>query len=295
MRNRFFAIFFLILLFPGFAISQTSILKGKATEYSGLSIPVFTYFDFISEEKTELGKIVFQADGSFSVKLELKETRMCFVGFDTYQAMIYVEPGKVYEIQLPPKKERTVAQKRNPFFKPFPVWFKIINQAEDDLNLKIKQFEQVYRELEDQYFNDIFVKQSNAAVLKVQEQLREQFPKTECNFFEDHKKYRMGNLEFALHQGKSNEFVLKYFGRMTPRMQLLAYQTLFNQVFNNYFSFLGNSIHGQKIKSLINVGDVTALQKYLVEKNAWTSEICQLVILKGLRDAYHSGQFSKRP
>lgn len=294
MKNSFFLVVFLILLFPELAVSQSVILKGKAVEYSGLSISVFSYSDFISEEKTELGEITFQTDGSFSLKLDVKETRMCFAEFETYQAMIYVEPGKTYEIKLPPRKERTDAQKRNPFFKPFPVWFKIINQSEDDLNLKIKQFELAYRELEDQHFNDIFVKKSSAAVSNVQEQLRKQFPKTECKFFEDHKKYRMGNLEFALHHGKSNEFVLKYFGRMSPRIHLLAYQTLFNQVFNNYFSFLGNSIHGQKIKSLINTGDVVALEKYLIERNAWTSEICQLVILKGLRDAYHSGQFSKK-
>ena len=287
-------IFFLIFLIStGSLFAQTSTIKGIASEYAGMEMPVYSFSDFISEEKVEVGKIRFQADGTFSVAINLPYTAVCFTEFDIYQAMIYVEPGKSYEIQFPPRQKQSEVQKRNPFFSLVPVWFKIVNQQSDDLNLLIKNFETEFRILEDKHFYDIYEKRMKSAVELVKTELQNKFPKIENRFFEDHKKYRMGNLEFAFNQGKSTEFVNSYFGKVNPRMQVPAYCDLFNQVFANYFSFLGNSLHDQKITGLVNSGNMLELEKYLSEKNGWNADACQLIILKSLKDAYYSGQFSK--
>jgi len=293
--NKLKNIFFLfLLLLPVYLSAQPSVIKGVAPEYAGLTLPVYTYSDFISEEKTEVGKIVFLPDGKFSVTINLPYTAVCFTEFDIYQAMIYVEQGKTYEIQFPPRKKQTDAQKRNPFFKLLPVWFKIINQTDDDINLLIKNYETEFRVWEDKYFYDIYEKHSGASLDLVRTELQKKFPKTENRFFEDHKKYRIGNLEYALNQGKSKEFTDSYFGKVSPKLQLPAYTNLFNQVFTNYFSFLGNSDHDKKITGMINSGDIGNLEKYLSERNGWNTDICRLIILKSLKDAYYSGQFSKQ-
>ncbi|HBL75176.1 MAG: hypothetical protein A2W90_05860 [Bacteroidetes bacterium GWF2_42_66] len=287
-------IFLLIfLLSAGSLFAQTSTIKGVASEYAGMEMPVYTYSDFISEEKVEVGKIHFQADGSFSAGINLPCTMVCFTELDIHQGMIYVEQGKSYEIQFPPRQKQSEAQKRNPFFSLLPVWLKILNQQNADLNLLIKNFETEFRVLEDKHFYNIYEKRSKASVELVKTELQKKFPKTENRFFEDHKKYRIGNLEYALNQGKSIEFVNYYFGKVSPKMQIPAYVNLFNQVFANYFSFLGNSVHDQKITGLVNSGDIRALEEYLSEKNGWNTDACQLVILKSLKDAYYSGQFSK--
>lgn len=285
---------FLILIVSKLsAFAQTSTIKGIAPEYAGQEMPVYTFSDFISEEKVEVGKIHFQADGNFSTSINLQNTAVYFTEFDIYQALIYVEPGKTYEIQFPPRQKQSEAQKRNPFFKLIPVWFRFVNQSDDDLNLEIKKFEAEFRVLEDKYFYDIYEKRSKASIELVRAELLKKFPETTIKYFEAHKKYRIGNLEFALNQGKSPEFVNAYFGKVSPQMQLPAYTNLFNQLFSNYFSYLGNSVHDQKITGLVNAGNVQALVKYLSDKNGWNTDICQLIILSSLKDAFHSGQFSK--
>ncbi|MDX9883192.1 MAG: redoxin domain-containing protein [Prolixibacteraceae bacterium] len=292
--NRLKHIFSLFLfIFAGQVFAQTSTLKGIAPEYAGMELPVYTYSDFISEEKTEVGRIRFQQDGTFAAPINLPYTAVCFTEFDIYQAMIYVEQGKTYQIQFPPRQKQSEAQKRNPFFSLLPVWLKITNHPDHDLNLLIKNFEAEFRILEDKHFYNIYEKRSKTSVELVKTELQKKFPKTENRFFEDHKKYRTGNLEYALHQGKSTEFVNLYFGKTSPRMQVPAYTNLFNQVFANYFSFLGNSEHDQKITSLVNAGDIQSLEKYLSVKNGWNTDACQLIILKSLKDAYYSGQFAK--
>ena len=292
-KQKFIALLFL-LISASYLRAQTSTIKGIAPDYAGMELPVFTFSDFISEEKTELGKIHFQADGTFSVAISLPTTTVCFTEFDIYQAMIYVEPGKTYEIQFPPRQVQSEAQKRNPFFKLQPVWFRIVNQSDDDINLKIKNFETEFRVLEDKHFYDIYEKHSKASVETVRVELQKKFPKSENKFFEAHKKYRMGNLEFALNQGKSPDFIATYFGKVSPMLTLPAYTDLFQQMFSNYFSFLGNSVHDQKITGLVNSGEVQVLENYLTEKNSWNTDFCQLLILKSLKDAYFSGQFSKQ-
>ena len=294
LMSKLKTIFIIIFLISvGCLFAQTSTLKGIAPEYAGMEMTVYTFSDFISEEKVEVGKIKFQNDGTFSASVDLPYTALCFTEFDIYQAMIYVEPGKTYELQFPPRQQKQEAQKRNPFFKLLPVWLRINNQSGDDLNLLIKNFEAEFSVLENNYFYDIYEKHSKASVEAVRAELQNKFPKTENKFFEDHKKYRMGNLEYALHQGKSSEFVANYFGKVSPRVQVPAYYNLFNQLFTNYFSFLGNSIHDQKITGLVNSGDMQELESYLSVKNTWNTDVCRLVILRALKDAFYSGQFSK--
>lgn len=290
-RNSF--LFLILIVFKLTVFAQTSTIKGIAPEYAGQEMPVYTFSDFISEEKVEVGKISFKADGNFSTSINLQNTAVCFAEFDIHQAMIYVEPGKTYEVQFPPFQKQSEAQKRNPFFKLIPVWFRIVNQSDDDLNMKIKNFEAEFRILEDKYFYDIYEKRSKASIELVRAELLKKFPETTNKYFEAHKKYRIGNLEFALNQGKSPEFVNAYFGKVSPQMQLPAYTNLFDQVFSNYFSYLGNSVHDQQITGLINSGDANSLEKYLTEKNEWNKGFCQLIILKSLKDAFYSGQFSK--
>ena len=128
------------------------------------SIELYTLHDIVSEEKIKLGTVRFSADGSFNLDVEITETTLCLADFDGYHGMIYIEPGKSYQIVFPPKRTLTESQKRNPFAKPEPVWFGILNPAKDELNVKIQQFEQEYAKLENRYFDQIFANQSKSLV-----------------------------------------------------------------------------------------------------------------------------------
>jgi len=273
--------------------SATINISGKAPEYALNSIDLYILHDFISEEKVKLGTIRFNAEGAFSLNIEIAGTNLCLADFDGYRGMIYIEPGKSYQIVFPPKQNLTESQKRNPFVKPEPVWFGILSPEKDELNVKIQRFEQEYAKLENRYFNQIFTNQSKSLVDTVKLKLEKEFPKTNSAFFESHKFFRKANLEFALNQGKTAEFMETYFSSYKPMYNLAAYSVIFNQVFMNYFSMLTNASNGTEIKNLVSAANLQKLDDYFQKHLHFNKELSHLVLLKSMSDAYYSKQFSK--
>lgn len=268
-------------------------ITGKAPEYANNSIGLNRLHDFISEEKMKLGTIRFNSEGIFNLEVELTETSLCFADFDGYHGMIYLEPGKSYEIVFPPKRKLTESQKRNPFVKPEPIWFGISKPDKDELNIHIQQFEQAYVILENKYFDQIFTYQAKSLVDTVKLKLDKEFPKTNSVLFESHKLFRKANLEFALNQGKSAIFMESYFISIKPIYNLAAYSTLFNQVFLNYFSVLTNASNSTNIKNLINSSALQQLDEHFQKQLHFNKELSHFVLLKSMNDANYSKQFSK--
>lgn len=254
---------------------------------------LYLLHDFITEEKIKLGSIRFDAQGAFETSVDLNQISLCHADFDGYQGLIYLEPGKSYELVFPPKRNLTPAQKRNPFLKPDPVWFGIKDPAANDLNVLIQNFEFAYSNYENKYFNKIFQNQSGASVDTVKQMLDKEFPKTGHAFFEAHKTFRKANLEFALHQGKSAAFMDAYFRETKPFYNLSAYAVLFNQVFVNYFSYLDNSNQHPSVARLVNSANLQQLDQYFQEQLHFNKELSHLVLLKSMKDAYYSKSFSK--
>lgn len=279
--------------FPGKAWATKVLISGKASGYAQNTIELNTLHDFISEEKIKLGTIRFNTDETFKLEIDIAETTLCFADFDGYHGMIYLEPGHSYEIIFPPKREMTESQKRNPFFKPEPVWFGIPKADKNELNFRIQQFEQAYSTYENKYFDRIFVNQAKSLVDTIRFKLDSEFPKTNDTFFEAHKLFRLANLDFALSQGKSAKFMETYFSSIKPLCNLAAYSTIFNQVFLNYFDVLINQPNNQEIKKLIFSANLNQLDQYFQEKLHFNKALSHLVLLKSLHDGYYSKQFSK--
>ena len=282
-----------VLSIAGKAWSAQVKITGKASDYALNSIDLNILHDFISEEKLTLGTIKFNAEGVFKLEFDLSETNLCFADFDGYHAMIYLEPGKTYEIVFPPKRTLTESQKRNPFVKPDPIWFGISKPGKDELNVQIQQFEQTFSTYENKYFDQIFINKTKSLVDTVKLKLIKEFPKTNSPLFEFHKKYREAELEFALHQGKSPAFMETYFSSAPPVYSLAAYAVLFNQVFQNYFTVLTNASGSSEIKNLINTAGLQQLDEHFQKQLHFNKSLSHLVLLKSLNDAGYSKQFQK--
>ena len=280
-------------LFSGKAKAIQTKLSGKAPEYAQTTIDIYTLHDFISEEKVKLGTIHFNAEGEFNLEIDLSEITLGFSDFDNYHGMIYLEPGKSYQIVFPPRQKLTESQKRNPFYKPEPIWFGISNPEKNDLNVQIQHFEEVYSKLENKYFDQIFINQSSALVDTIKQKLDKEFPASHSTFFESHKLFRKANLDYALHQGKSSGFMETYFSSIKPVYNLAAYSTLFNQVFHDYFNVLANLTKNTEIRKLINNGNLQPLDEYFQQHLHFNRELSHFVLLRSMNDAYYNKQYAK--
>jgi hypothetical protein len=266
---------------------------GKAPEYANNTIELFTCHDFISEETIKLRDLRFNSAGNFELVCNLSEISFAFAEFDGYRGIIYLEPGKTYQLLFPPKRALTETQKRNPFTKPEPVWLGIANPSNNELNVLIQKFEQAYAKYENEFFNEIFINQSATLVDTVKQKLAREFPKTSDQFFEHHKTFRLANLEFALHQGKSATFTGNYFSKTKPVYNLEAYAIIFNQVFLNYFNVLETSAQHSGIKSMINSARLAELDQYFQNKLNFNKELSHWILLKSIKDAYYSKNYNK--
>lgn len=295
MNKKFLKSFLVVLclLIAAGSIAAPVKIFGKAPQYAQNTIDLYSLHDFITEEKIKLGTIRFDAQGSFELSTDLGQTTMCYADFDGYQGMIYLEPGKNYELLFPPKRNLTPAQKRNPFLKPEPILFGIKDPADNDLNVLIQNFEMAYSTYENKYFDQIFLNQSGALVDTMKHLLDKEFPKTNNPLFEAHKTFRKANLEFALHQGKSAAFMDAYFKETKPINNLTAYGVLFNQVFVNYFNQLSNSTQHASVAGLINASNLPQLDAYFQDKLHFNKELSHLILLKSMKDAYYSKSFPK--
>lgn len=287
------SLFVLCLFLNEKAFSIPTKITGKAPEYANHSIDLNSLHDFISEEKIKLAILKFNADGAFSVEIDLNEISLCFADFDGYHGMIYLEPGKSYEILFPPKRQLTESQKRNPFVKPEPVWFGILNPDKTELNYQIQQFEQAYTNYENKYFDQIFISRTRSLVDSIKLKLDQEFPATKSTFFEAHKKFRKANLEFALHQGKGVGFMETYFNSTEPVINLAAYTNLFNQIFMNYFNVLGSSKNHAEVNKSVNTAALTQLDEYFQKQLHFNKNLSHWALLKSMKDAYYSKQFPK--
>ena len=268
-------------------------ITGKAPQYIGTQISFNRLHDFISEEIIHLGTLKFNSQGFFNLEFELNETYLCFADFDGYRGMIYMEPGKSYEIVLPPKRTLTEAQKRNPFLKPETIWLGIANPAKTELNFQIQQFEQSYSNYENKHFDQIFINQNKSLVDSIKLKLNAEFPETRSVIFEQHKQFRKANLDFALHQGKTAEFTNTYFSDKKPLYNIDAYATLFNQVFTNYFNVLTNTTHNTEIRKKIDAASLSQLDEYFQKQLHYNKDLSHWILLKSMHDAYYNNQFTK--
>jgi peroxiredoxin len=137
------------------------------------------------------------------------------------------------------------------------------------------------------------VNQSGKLVDSIKNELNREFPKTDQKFFEAHKFFRMGSLDFALNQGRSSEFMKTYFSSTKPIYDLNAYATLFDQQFTNYFTTLATSPHQSAVAQLINNSDIAHLDEYFQKQLHFHAALSHWVLLKSMKDAYYSKLFDK--
>ncbi len=293
MKINLSFLFFILLNQVVASASGLTTITGSAPDYASSEITFYQFSDPVSEEKVSLFTIRFDAEGNFKTTVQIENITQVFADFDSYSANIYLVPGKTYDIIFPPRKEITNSQRHNPFFKPVHVHLAVKDPVKDELNRKIREFEKSYQEAERPYFTQIYRNKSAAAVDSIRLKIKSQFPSGSNSFFEEYKFYRLAFPEYALHQGKNEDFITKYFNK-TLNFNISPCKNLFNRTYSNFFLQLSNSVNGNEFRKLLGSSNISEIENYLKVKHHLNTENAQLVILRSIHDAFHQGQFSQK-
>lgn len=283
-------IFILLLLFSG-EIFPSVIIKAKNSEYSGETVTFFKITDPVTLNKEVAFSLNFDSEGSASHQFS-SETTVCLLAeFGIYRGRIVVQPEEEIELLFPPKRVKSFADEKNPYFEPVEFWF--ATKPTEQITNKISTFDKKFNQLTDKYFNLLYFRQSKEVFDSVTYILNDEFSNPRSELFAVHKKLKLKSLETDAFRLNTNEASYALNGINEEYWTLPSFIELFGKIFSNKLSHEIKAVDNKQLLNAIGRGQTDYLLKFVREKYGLEDKTANLVLLKMLHDGYYSGEFSE--
>ncbi len=287
MRISLILILFCLLPFIDFATT----VRCSNSDYAGKQLRFYKLSDPISGEKELAFTLHFDGDGKCSTDVNIAQTIYTFSEFGIYRGMLVVEPDVTIDLKLPPLREKTFANQKNPYFTPASFWF--ITESKKQLTDKINAFEQQLNFLTDKYFNELYFQQKKTVYDSVLIQLNSDFPETTPEVFVHHKNLKTQLIKADIFRLRPEDYS-QIFNDISPEFWTQqAFVTLFEKTFDGQLSFSAKAIKGKEVSVAVAKQDVQTLLNFTKTKYKVSGKMAELVLLKLLHDGFYSGDFSK--
>ncbi|MCG8410247.1 MAG: TlpA family protein disulfide reductase [Bacteroidales bacterium] len=292
-KVNFFVLVFLSIISS--TLAQDVVLKGNALEYAGETLSFFTYSDWITNTEAKLTECKVDEQGNFLCSFSTNETLYVYVKLGVYEAYIFIEPEKEYEIILPERKEKTRADLLNPYFTPILYHLGFEKTSKEELNYQLAYFDEIYKMMFEKTSYAIYNKDPRLDVDLEISSVDTLFKNVRIKYFRDFKKYQFASYRHFAYQQKSKSISNTYYLNNEILYENPAYMKLFNQVYKDYFQYFGRTKSGQKIfKDIAKYKSITLLKETLGQDSILTNEaLKELVILKCLHDEFYNDVFSR--
>jgi peroxiredoxin len=304
-RSALIFFLFLITLTVPSRATQT-VIQGKAPSYAGEKLIFLTYSDMISFREIPVASCIVSDSGQFKCVAELEEIRLLFLKLGVYNCIFYLEPGLIYQLQLPQKREKSEAERMNPYFEEISIHLgakpvgstngRDIPGEKEDLNLLIRSFNDAFHPYYYKYVVNAYMNEINQQEIKEAIQtITEPFADVTHPFFKKYMEYRLGLLNHYGAQQSTSKIINDYFNRKSVLYYNPAYMELFNEIFNNYFDAFKTQFPESNLLYIINREInldklVTQLQK---EKAFANDTLLEMVLIKNLYDCFYKDEYSK--
>lgn len=140
MAGRGFILLMLVLINVGL-VKADGLITGREPDYAGRKLVLTYETDGITHTKATVDSCMVDSAGNFRLDTRIETTQKCLIDLGYYKGVLYVEPYKIYNVNLPPYRELTKQELSNPYFSPKEVLLSLINPTPDDLNIKITAFD----------------------------------------------------------------------------------------------------------------------------------------------------------
>lgn len=287
MRISLFLVLFSLL--PLFAFSTN--IRCTNIDYAGKQLNFYESADPISGEKELVFTLTFDNTGKCNTEVKTTQTIYTFCDFGIYRGMLYLEPNKTVDLKLPPFREKSFANKKNPYFSPVSFW--ILSEGKDQLNDKVSGFEQQLNFLSDKHFNELYLKQSKTMFDSILTQLNNAFPEPTPETFKHHKSLKVQLVKGDIFRLRP-EVYSEIFNGIKPEFWTHeAFISLFEKTFDEQLSFSAKAINGKEISVAVQQENTKALLDFVKSKYKVSGKMAELVLLKLLHDGFYSNDFSK--
>jgi len=283
----------------GHAQGATVKITGRSPDYAGDSIAFSSYSNMITFNEQEMATCLVSDSGDFECSFTLDEPRLIFSHLGVYNCFMYAEPGMVYEIRLPQKRQKSMADEANQFFEETSVHLSLsvisstgdlaVPGKDEELNFLIHAFNDYfypyyYKFAVNAYTDRINQKELKDAVVN----LRTPFKEIHNPFFLTYMDYRIGLLNHYGNQISSQRIIENFFLDRPVWYQNPAYMELFNEIFNDYFDQFSEKYPRRNLPVVLNRDkDYTGLNEILVRDASLRNDsLRELILLKEFYDGF---------
>jgi peroxiredoxin len=302
MRLLWNLVFLLSLLACQDAFAQHAILKGKAPQFAGEHLVIRKISNPVTGHSVVLDTLHIGTDGSFRHQLACTDPQWFFINTGIFRITMFVEPGKGYEITLPPKTEKTETDIRNPFFKPLIAHIQVAREfltsdpgtsiAGQDFNSRLFRFDSIVasanrdmmeaRRLHHAYDSDSAI-----------HEIEQRYARDTSEYFQQYRKFRYGILKINSRDVGLAYLREKYLSTERPLTENPAYMELFGEMYAEFLFYFSRTGEGKSIKDLINrKQDLNALKDSMMKHPAVPDrEIAELIVIKEIFDIYARDYF----
>ncbi len=266
-------------------------IVGNHKEYAGKKLQFFNYSDPVTLEKEHLFTLDIDAAGNFKANPSIDKTTFIFSEFGIYKGNLILEPGKDIELLLPPLREKSFAERKNPYFSPVEFW--IATKEGKQLNDKVSEFDNQLNLLTDKYFNQLYFQQSRNAFDSIQASLQQQFESGQTEAFANHKRLRLKAVEADAFRLPAEKIAPALSETNPEYWNFPAFIQLFEKAFGGKLSFEAKSMQGNAIHKAIAGADVAFFTGFIKNRYQITGPLSDLVLLKLLHDGFYSGDFPR--
>ncbi len=277
-----------------FAGGEVTLSGEGAQAWAGSRFPVITYGDYITRTPDTLAYLEVREDGTFRVTFPVEETLEVHLFPGIYDLYLFVRPAGRYRLSLPPRKDKTLHDLLNPYFRPEVHPWLPQNVPAGDLNYLILRLEDMYNPLFYRHASLMAVHRKDTLLPVQLQALRDTFAGVEDPFFRDWLEARIALLE-TMGMPRREEVLDRYRTfALRVRLRNRAYMELFNQVFENYFNYLTRHRHAARLDTVVAHGDADSLRLLIRDDLRIAGDgLVDLVGLKGIYDAWYNRTYEE--
>ncbi|MBN2165581.1 MAG: TlpA family protein disulfide reductase [Marinilabiliaceae bacterium] len=296
---RIFVISIVVLVgiqISGFSAPVDSIrIFGNAPEYKGMSLVLETIKNYVTNEKSEIGRIRVDKNGFFDDYFYVAFAQKCFLDLGKVRAYVYLEPGNNYQVVLPPYIPKSEAERFNPFFEPEEVVLGIKNVDSGSLNEMIRNFDERFKYEFSSNAYELFNRGSVVKADEIKAELDSLFPSRNGSYFHTHKTFRYARLYMLAMKRKRRTVIYNFFSHNPIEFNMPAYWETYSEMFKDFFTYYFNTSTGRLLKTAIGHNQsFNSLSLVLSADTIFSqSDFRESVLLKGLYDSYFSGRYSE--
>ena len=290
--KRFFSIIFAVVCCHVCSYARISTISGVEATYAGKQVKLMCRMDGIAELNRTLDVADVDANGAFSLSVDIDRPIQAFIPGEIVNAFIYLEPGTNYQVGIPVYQERTLSQKLDPYFKPTDILLQINDLKKTDLNFKLMEFEDAF----DFYsVKHLVYGTSVDSIFASIGQMREIFSDFKENgFLSDFMENR-----FLLLLNSSNQIYKDSMVALLDKRLVDEFNPAFWDIFNNLFDDLIPQLADDRVKYLsfqrvIDEGNAKMYFMLLTKQLGITNQnLKELVAIKLLYDLLNQPQFDQ--